>query len=111
MDFTTEPTTGDYDSAGLIFSILLFYLIVLAVCVSVVYCHRRPSYEVEAGMSGLETDGWYVHVAHNESLPQYEDEIHDASPTYDEVMHYSVRVVVVDSQDSIVFDARSAATA
>jgi len=111
MDFTTEPTMEDYDSAGLIFSILSFYLVVLVVCISIVYCHRRPGHDVEAGMSDPETDGWYVHVAHNESLPRYGDEIYDAPPTYDEETHYSVRVVVVDSQDSIVFDARSAATA
>ncbi|KAH3910941.1 hypothetical protein HBH56_138380 [Parastagonospora nodorum] len=89
MEFTPESNTEDYDSIGLIFSILSFYLIVLGVCISIIYCHHRPGHDVEAGMSDPETDGWYVHVAHNESLPQYEDEIFDAPPTYDEAIYYT----------------------
>ncbi|EAT92402.1 hypothetical protein SNOG_00907 [Parastagonospora nodorum SN15] len=42
---------------------------------------------------------------------QMVDEIFDAPPTYDEAIYYTVSVMVVDIQDSIVFDARSAATA
>ncbi|KAH3972209.1 hypothetical protein HBH70_002730 [Parastagonospora nodorum] len=98
MEFTPESNTEDYDSIGLIFSILSFYLIVLGVCISIIYCHHRPGHDVEAGMSDPETDGWYVHVAHNESLPQYEDEIFDAPPTYDEAIYYTISNLKIHQQ-------------
>jgi hypothetical protein len=115
MDLATKPSTEDYDPTCLFFCIAMFHFVLMNVFFFTVRFCRRFGPDVEAGMSSPDLDGWLVHVAHHEPLPRYQDVIQDASLSYNDSEHMSLRVTWVedgsDVDGQIVFESRSSVVA
>jgi hypothetical protein len=107
MDFTTPPSTADFDNTYVYLSVVAFLAVMMMFLIHAQGFFRKLELDLEAG--------WDVHILEIESSSKHDDMGYDVLPTYADSMYGSVRIVVVERgsehDDFIVVGARSAAVA